>query len=280
MLIKYQVNNIILPTMPSVVLVTVTYYPNISDVRFPLALELCQLAATKEIQTVIVDDSPDHPAVRDALEKGGKGYIKVYQQDKAIYHGKGGALRQAIYTARELLADANKNYDKCEKTAICFAEPEKVDIANHIHLIVKTILDGSTDIVVPKRSEELFRQTYPIEQFHSENFANLHFNSLAKHFKGFQAENATQIDWLFGPFAFRTSLADTWLNYNGTSWDAQMIPYVRAVRNENRRISSVTIDFRHPKEMKEQEEGDPKWTNKRLQQLNVLFDLLGGKELS
>jgi hypothetical protein len=32
--------------------------------------------------------------------------------------------------------------------------------------------------------------------------------------------------------------------------------------------------------MKEQEEGDPKWTNKRLQQLNILFDLLGEQELS
>jgi hypothetical protein len=269
--------------MSRVVLVTVTYYPNISDIRFQLALELCQLAASKEIQTVIVDDSPDHPAVRDALEKGGKGYVKVYQQDKAIYQGKGGALRQAIYNAREMLVEANENKssdNNCENTAICFAEPEKVDIVNHIHHIVRSILDGSTDIVVPKRNDKLFRETYPIEQFHSENFANLHFNSLAKRFEGFQTENATQIDWLFGPFAFRSSLADNWLNYEGKSWDAQMIPYVRAVRNENRRISSVTIDFRHPKEMKQQEEGDPKWTNKRLQQLNILFDLLGVKELS
>ena len=259
-----------------VVLVTVTHYPNTSDIRFPLALELCQLAATKLIQTVIVDDSPDHPAVRNALEEAGKGHVKVYQQDKAIYQGKGGALRQAIKKARELL-DTNNNNDK---TAICFAEPEKVDIANHMHLIVRPILDGSTDIVVPTRSDQLFQQTYPIEQYHSENFANLHFNSLAQQFKGFQAKDAKQIDWLFGPFAFRTSLADTWLAYTGTSWDAQMIPYVRAVRNENRRISSVTIDFRHPKQMKEQEEGDPKWTNKRLQQLNILFDLLGEHELS
>ena len=256
-----------------VVLVTVTYYPNISDIRFPLALELCQLAATNKIQTVIVDDSPDHSAVRDALEEAGKGHVKVYQQDKAIYEGKGGALRQAIYNAREFLLESNSN--NFENTAICFAEPEKVDIANHMNLIVQHILDGSTDIVVPSRSEELFRETYPIEQYHSENFANLHFNSLARQYKGFQTEDAKQIDWLFGPFAFRASLADTWLNYKGTSWDAQMIPYVRA----NRRISSVTINFRHPKQMKEQEEGDPQWTKKRLRQLNILFDLLG-KELS
>ena len=264
-----------------VVVVTVTYYPNIADIRFPLALELSELAAAREIQTVIVDDSPDHPAVRDALEQAGKGRVKVYQQNKDMYKGKGGALRQAIYYAREMVLSKNNNTNNSlDKTAICFAEPEKVDIMNHMHLIVKHILDGSTDLVVPMRCEELFRQTYPIEQYHSESFANLHFNSLAQQFKGFQTEDAKKIDWLFGPFAFRTSLADTWLNYKGTSWDSQMIPYVRAVRHENRRISSVTIKFRHPKQMKEQEEGDPKWCNKRLHQLNVLFDLLGEKELS
>ena len=72
-----------------VVVVTVTYYPNIADIRFPLALELSELAAAREIQTVIVDDSPDHPAVRDALEQAGKGRVKVYQQNKDMYKGKG-----------------------------------------------------------------------------------------------------------------------------------------------------------------------------------------------
>jgi hypothetical protein len=32
--------------------------------------------------------------------------------------------------------------------------------------------------------------------------------------------------------------------------------------------------------MKEQEEGDPIWVAKRLYQLNLLFDLLGKKELT
>ena len=268
-------------TDSSTVLVTVTYYPNISDIRFPLAIELCKLAAANKVRTVIVDDSPDHAAVRDALEQMGNGYVKVFQQDKTIYQGKGGALRQAIYYARELLKEIHNNDNNVlNKTAICFAEPEKVDIVNHIHLITKPILGGDADIVVPTRNEELFRQTYPIEQYHSEKFGNLHFDSLAKEFKGFQTTNAQQLDWLFGPFAFHTSLTDTWLNYKGTSWDAQMIPYVRAVRHENRRIMSVMINFKHAKQMKEQEERNPQWTNKRLKQLNILFDLLGEKELS
>jgi len=261
--------------MLKTVVVTVTYYPNVSDIRFPLALELCKLAAAKGIQTVIIDDSPDHHTVRDELEKAGSGHVRVYQQEKAIYQGKGGALRQAIYNAREFI-DTNH----LDKTAICFTEPEKVDIMNHMHLIVKPILDGGTDVVVPKRCDELFKETYPTEQYHSENFANLHFNSLAQQFEGFQTENARKIDWLFGPFAFRTSLADAWLNYKGNSWDAQMIPYVRAVRHESRRITSVTINFRHPIQMKKQEEGDISFSKKRLHQLNILFDLLGERELS
>lgn len=260
--------------MAPCVVVSVTYYPNTSDIRLPLALELCRQAVAKNILTVIVDDSPDHTAVRTALEQAGKGHVKVYQQDSAIYQGKGGALRQAIYVAKELV-EINKVVNKCD-AIICFTEPEKADIMNHMHLIVKPILDGNADIVVPKRDDELFRSTYPIEQYHSESFANLHFNSLARQYKGFQ----TDIDWLFGPFAFRISLADIWLDYKGTSWDSQMIPYCRAVRHDYKRIASVTINFRHPKQMKEQEEGDATWTKKRLHQLNILFELLGERELT
>lgn len=52
--------------------------------------------------------------------------------------------------------------------------------------------------------------------------------------------------------------------------------YIRAVRNDKSRIMSVTVNFKH----KKQEEGNPIWTTKRLHQLNLLFDLLGDKELS
>ena len=151
---------------------------------------------------------------------------------------------------------------------------------NHVRDIVKPILNGKADVVVPTRNDELFRQTYPIEKYHSESFGNMHFNLLSKQFEGFQMKGAMKLDWLFGPFAFKTELASSRLNYGGNSWDAQMIPYVWGVRHQNWRIMSVTVNFRHPKEMKEQEEGDPVWTTKRLTQLNLLFDLLGKKELS
>jgi hypothetical protein len=256
-----------------IVVVTVTYYADTSDVRFGLALELCKLAASKQLLTIIVDDSPDHQTIRSSFERAGESYVKVFQQDSATYHGKGGALRQAIQLAKDLVGE-----DKASNSVICFAEPEKVDIMNHMQQIVEPILAKNADIVVPMRCDELFRKTYPIEQYHSESFANLHFNSLAQQFEEFQTPGAKQIDWLFGPFSFNTTLADAWLKYEGTSWDAQMVPYVRAVRQQKKRITSVTINFLHPHQMKEQEEGDTRWTKKRLHQLNILFDILGEKE--
>lgn len=262
--------------------VTTTFYPDITDIRFHIALELCKLAKLHKIHLVIVDDSPEHDAVRDQFQQAGSlDYVKVYPQDKDQFAGKGGALRQAIREATHLIrSKVRVKGNALEHAAICFIEPEKVDMMNHMHSIARPILDGVTDVVVPTRSDELFKRTYPIEQYHSESFGNLHFDLLAKEFTGFQREGAQKLDWLFGPFAFKASLARGWLDYQGTSWDAQIIPYVRGVRYNDWRIMSVVVNFLHPKEMKEQEEGYPAWTKKRLKQLTLLFDLLGDKELS
>lgn len=260
--------------------VTVTYYPDTSDIRFNLALQLCKLAAEHEIHLIIVDGSPDHSNIRDQFQDTNGYYVHVFQQDVETYPGKGGSLRQAILKATEWFEE---NDVDANEAAICFTEPEKVDLINHVHDIVEPLLGGRADVIVPTRNDELFRETYPMEQYHSESFGNMHFNLLAREIEGFKEQEvsgAAKLDWLFGPFAFKANLASSWLNYPGTSWDAQMVPYVRGVRNHNWRIMPVAVGFSHSKEMKEQEEGDHVWTTKRLTQLNLLFDLLGKKELS
>lgn len=42
----------------------------------------------------------------------------------------------------------------------------------------------------------------------------------------------------------------------------------------------MEVNFRHPPEMKAQEEGYSQWTKKRLKQLNLLFETLGDGEMS
>ena len=199
--------------------------------------------------------------------------VHIFKQSKE-QQGKGGALRQAIDHATKWFIENKADLKQC---AICFTEPEKLNILHHMDDIVKPLLSGEADVVVPFRNKESFQRTYPIEQYHSESFANLHFDSLAKRHDGFKN---VRIDWLFGPFAFNASLALYWMQYTGKSWDAQMIPYVRGIRDHGWKVQSVNVDFLHPSEMKEQEEGDPVWTTKRLHQLNLLFDLLGKVELA
>ena len=249
-----------------------------SDIRFTLVQQLCRLAQQKQINLIVVDDSPMH--IQEQLrQEQGAGCVQIISQDNDRYQGKGGALRQAIDHARTWFQDDQKlDLKEC---VICFTEPEKVDLLNHIPNIVQPLFmeDQSADVVVPFRSQGLFRDTYPIEQYHSESFANLHFNSLAKRHAGFQGSDGG-LDWLFGPFAFNAHLACHWIEYTGNTWDAQMIPYVRGVLRHGWRIKSVEVHFRHPPEMKVQEQGDPVWTSKRLHQLNVLFELLGKAELS
>lgn len=234
-------------------------------------------AARHKIHVFIVDDSPDpivHAKLLDVLSPG---FVHVVTQDKAYYSGKGGALRQAVKAAMEWFRERNIGSDE---SAIVFTEPEKVDIVEHVRDIVMPLLIDEADIVVPARDEELFRETYPIEQYHSESYGNCYFNLLAKQFPGFRKDGPTKLDWLFGPFAFKTNLANSWLNYEGNSWDAQIVPYVRGIRMHDWRLTSVPVRFVHSREMKEQEEGDPIWVAKRLYQLNLLFDLLGKKELT
>jgi hypothetical protein len=194
----------------------------------------------------------------------------MVKQDKENFQGKGGSLRQAVAVASDKLKPQGL-------AAVCFTEPEKVDFINHVWDVARPLLEDKADVVVPMRNRSLFELTYPIEQYHSESFANLHFDSLARQYDGFKDVN---IDWTFGPFAFNATLANKWLEYTGNSWDAQMIPYVRGIRNDGWRVQSVEVNFKHPSEMKEQEQGNPIWTSKRLHQLNVLFELLGSVELS
>ena len=258
----------------NVSVVTTTYYPDTSDIRFNLAIELCKLAAKHNIHLIIVDGSPDFPSIKEQFEAaGGNQHVRVFQQNEKRFVGKGGSLKQAILMATRWF---QQNDIDSKDAAIVFTEPEKVDLMNHINDITKPIFDGNAEVIIPTREGKLFKATYPIEQYHSESFGNLHFNLLANRHENFASK---KLDWLFGPFAMNAKLASSWLEYKGTSWDAQIIPYVRGVKS-GWRIEQVEINFKHAPEMKQQEEGDEGFTRKRLHQLNLLFELLGDKELA
>jgi hypothetical protein len=153
-------------------------------------------------------------------------------------------------------------------TIIGFQELEKVDMFRHWASIVRHLVESGADVTTVRREEDAFKSSYPMEQYHSEKFANMFLDSLGA------GIGLPSIDWTMGPIAFRTSQAHHWINYDGEMWDAQLVPLVDAHVN-GAKISSYEIDYYHPVSMKQQEQGVAAWNEKRLYQLNVLSQTVG-----
>lgn len=116
-----------------------------------------------------------------------------------------------------------------------------------------------------------YLDSYPIEQYHSEMYGNYYLNCVMKNELEGTEQSCGDIDWHFGPFAFRKKLLNLWLEYKGTSYDAQLIPIVAAIRKGGLMINTqITVSFKLEKEMKAQEEGNVDFIEKRIQQLNGL----------
>lgn len=227
----------------------------------------------------------------------------VVKEEGRFGRGKGGALREAADVAASLDGVG-------DDTWLCWQEAEKSDMMRcwQTEVIVNNVQNGSGsgidtgididilseyDIICPKREDGCFQQSYPIEQYHSESYGNHYMNCVMK--RALQVANANDanasdndndekgpvsvpvsgivckdIDWHFGPFAFRRKVLPLWLKYEGTSYDAQLIPIVAAIRKGYSVNSSVEVTFLLDGKMKEQEEGNLEFIEKRLLQLNDL----------
>ena len=253
--------------LPLVVVIP-TRYVDPNDLRYSLALDCCREAVTYQIPMIIVDNSPDS-SVRHAFTQAGTDLTNGTSWVTVLHWTqgrKGAALREGIRFASEERFKDNDIF-------IGFQEPEKVDMMRNWKNVAQYLEAKKLDICAVWRNDETFQKTYPIEQYHSETFANLHLNAVAAQY-GFPAK----IDWTSGPIMFHSKWAPTWLACDGEMWDAQMIPMIRAYYQQAATIGSCEVNFHHPVSMKQQEEGVPEWNEKRLLQLNLLFDIVG-KEL-
>ena len=240
------------------VVVSPTFFPSVNDTRCQLGLEACRRAKSNGIQLLLVDASP--PEVAEALREAGATVRPQTRKGR-----KGAALRECIELAREMLpADG----------IICFQELEKVEMVALQPAVAAHLRRTGADICVPGREDTLFRATYPIEQYHSERFANGYLDALGERSAG--AAPLPQIDWTFGPVGLRASAAEHWLRVDGDLWDAQIVPFVHAARWHGARVEALEVAYAHPPKMKAEEEGVPLWSEKRLLQLNFLFKHVGG----
>ena len=231
------------------VIISPTFYPSLEDTRCQLGLQSVRRAAALGIPLLLIDASP--PDVRAALVEAGAVVRQQTRKGK-----KGAALREAIEAAVAMLpADG----------IVCYQELEKVEMIALQREVAAHMLRSGADICVPRREDALFRRSYPIEQYHSENFVNLYLDSVGA------AAGLPTLDWTFGPVAFRVSMAHHWLNFEGELWDAQIVPFVNAALHHGARVEGLQVSYSHPALMKREEEFLPVWSEKRLMQLNFLF---------
>lgn len=238
------VNTTIMEEKRRIVVFTCTYYASADDVRLECCLSMLRLAASLDVRVVVVDDSSTE--IRETMQKCGERHVIRKQESKGK---KGVAMREAIRIALQF------------GDFLCWQEAEKVDMIRHW----SSIPLAEVDVLVPARREDLFRSTYPLEQYHSESFANMLVGLAVK-----RLGYSHFVDWHFGPFGFRKELADLWLDHDGELWDAQILPVIQAIKN-NRVVRSVTVPFSAPVQMKNQEEGNLAFAQKRLMQINFLI---------
>lgn len=214
------------------VVFTATWYPGVDQVRFRQAVHTLTALVAHGLSVVVVDGSPDEK-VRDLLRATGAVVQKQTSQGK-----KGAALREAaqLAAAQEGVNDA---------TWLCWQEPEKTDMARHWAqaLLADESPAHRAEVAVPARNEKPFRDTYPIEQFHSETYGNMYLDAVASEAlrkertgvgsssssssKVREADGVTTdvdqqtllllppIDWHFGPFAFRAAHVQLWTHFDG-----------------------------------------------------------------
>jgi hypothetical protein len=239
------------------VVFTCTFYKSVDDKRCQCCLDFLRSAAVSGVWVNVVDSSPDTSGVREAMQQAGGPTVVVSKQ---IAQGKkGAALRESAEVAAGLPGVT-------EETYLCWQEPEKIDMIHHW----KSIFTQSRgDVIVPYRDTALFLDTYPIEQYHSESYANLWLDCCAKTLGPKEGSIALPLDWHFGPFCLRRKHLHFWLSYKGEIWDAQVVPIVHAVRR-GLSVCSVKVPFRAPAIMKEEEESNLEFVEKRIMQINFL----------
>lgn len=180
-----------------------------------------------------------------------------------------------------------------EVKAIVITEPEKVSLVKDcLPSIIKPILRGEADIVVPKRNNEMFKKTYPNFQYESETEANNTYNEELKSHKLVDIDD--NFDMFFGPRAFANtklivslfmkryrfgiahSLLPKWYFDAEELSNTNFFPIVEALKR-GVKVKSIEVPFEYPALQKINEEKalrDVFVEKRKGQRIGVVIELL------
>lgn len=227
--------------------VTGTYYPDLRDVRFEIALNTAKGWSEQELPLVVVDGSPDDK-VAGALRARGATVLAAQQPGIASQRQEG---------ARYVLQEGG---DK-----IITHEPEKPSTPGIARTVAKMLDDHS--IVVIGRTERSKESMSPF-QLRTERLAGW----VLEHTLGLPA------DALAGPRGYNRQGMQHLLRYPSDSpgmnnW-IYMYDNPLAARANGERIGDIQADLMYPEAQVEQETGNPTFDRKRYEQFALQLDYL------
>lgn len=244
-------------------------------IRGDLALELIKISCERGYKVVVAD------------WKSPRSFRKELQNSKVLL------IRRQIEKRSPAKRQAIKKASKIPGVkVIVLTEPEKVSlIRDCLAQIVTPILKEQADIVVPKRNDELFKETYPDYMYESEVEGNSIYNEELKSHKLIELNEG--FDMFFGPrvFANKRSILSLFLKryrfgigHTQSPWyfDAEELsntnffPIVAALK-KGFRVLNIEVPFKYPALQKENEDKGSRefFIEKRKgQKMGVVIELL------
>ncbi|MCK4553273.1 hypothetical protein KAT80_03645 [Candidatus Pacearchaeota archaeon] len=243
---------------------TTTFYnkgmPN-GELRAGLAEKVIKTAVDSGYKMIVVDGSPEEWFPR-SIEGSG-----------AIIHretpggGMGGSRRECIQYAHDL-----------GTPVVAWMEPEKLDYVKEVIKTAIPILEGKADLVIPDARimalQGYYLPHYPTSQRNEELYGDDCWRELT----------SMDLDIWRGPKTWAREETPYFLKYDGKNhflevneqrvsygdkWDSIVIP-VMQMALDGKRVIGVKVNYIHPKEQTEFEEGNFQVTLKRLDQLTNL----------
>ncbi len=248
-------------------------FSHTDKIRGDLALEFIQKTVLLGYQLVVVDGYSAR-SFRKELKKF-QGIKIIKRRNKKRSSSK----RQALKAASKLPG----------VKVIIATEPEKVSLINSTNIITQPILENKADIIMLKREEQLFQNSYPDYMYESEVEGNLVYNQQLRLYR-LLPEKTEDLDWFFGPKAFkndskivslftktaRFNFGKNTLSEEYFDSNVSYFPVVMALK-KNFRVNSLQIPFSYPQTQKMNESFGSRdfFIKKReVQRLGILLELM------
>ena len=234
----------------NIAIATTTFYKpeqKVGQLRMKLARESVREATDLGYKIVVVDGGSSDEFLRE-IER----YGAVVEAEEKGTMGTG--RRHAISRAAEL------------GKIVAWTEPEKNSYISQIKKTAIPVHEGRADLVVPTRPS---LDSYPTSQQHAEKFGNQVWYELT----------GIRLDMWIGPRTWRSDLSHYFTQYDGIKagfgdkWEAIFLPVMK-MHHDGKKVIAVDIDYTHPQEQTNLEEGNMEFTGKRLIQLNNLLPAL------